>query len=70
MKYRNLRKMTKAQIVAFLIPLIDSAVKINESWVDGNKGIHPLDPEFDSMAATSESWSALVDLHDDYGDEP
>lgn len=62
--------MKKSELISLLIPMIERAVKINESWVDGRGGIHPEDKEFDEMEAISRSWADLRDFHDDYGDEP
>lgn len=40
--YNYLRSLTKAQLIDILIPLIDKAVEINESWCDEKDG-HKVD---------------------------
>lgn len=67
MAYQHLRKMSKQHLIKKLIPLIEDAVMVNESWIDGRDGVHPTRPEFDAFGI-ERFWAQLRDLHDDYWD--
>lgn len=62
----KLKRMTKKNLIQYLIPLIADAVRINDCWINGNEGTNPDDPLFDEMEQISRTWAALRNLHDDF----
>ena len=65
--YIKLKIAKKSELIAFLIPLIELSVKINECWIEGRNGEHPTDNSFDARDAELSIWPKLRDLHDDFG---